>query len=84
MATRFGMADGRMTNNVSNKIYMDQLQQANNVDGNGFRELSHQQGTKIIGNPFAGFAQQPQPWLAAKPLAPSPYSRGKTLPFSTN
>jgi hypothetical protein len=69
MSTGFGMADGRMTNNMADRLYMAQLMADNNVDAKGFRQLVYTKGTSILGDPLKGFKEEPQPWLTA----PQPY-----------
>jgi len=65
MSTNFGMADGRMTNNIGDRLYMAKLMADNNVDAKGFRQLVYQKGKSVLGDPYAGFAQEPKPWLSS-------------------
>jgi hypothetical protein len=60
MATNFGMADGRMTNQLSSRIYNDQIQGS---DPKAFRSKAYTDGTNLLEDPFKHFAKSPQPWM---------------------
>ena len=62
MSTRFGMADGRLTNNVSSRIYFDSI---SNGDTGDFKVKAFNNGTQILGNPFKAFDEAPQPWTVS-------------------
>ena len=63
MSTRFGMADGRLTNNMSGRLYMDQILKNNNLQTpQDFKELAANKGVGSIPDPFIAFQNQPQQW----------------------
>ena len=68
MSTRFGMADGRLTNNQSSRIYFDELSKG---DPASFDR-------KVPENPFKAWEVQPQQWTSGY-TQPPPFKNNKPL-----